>query len=546
MDREDAAMLTRVNWRRGIAALLLGFAWATSWGAGYPLRIEAVADEDGVWQVIAHNRGSAPVYVMLELTKTQNVRMGASTRSGGKVLEPGAREPLAEAIPVEPSEPVSFEWDVKWVFGRGNARGNHDGLYRPPFPGDMTFDTNNTASEHPARERNAVDILMPPGTPIIAARSGWVMDVSGEESGDRVEKGLNPVYITPKDIQRMGSYVRILHDDGTWAEYLGVADGSVKVTPGMKIEAGTQIAVSGERPGAEPHITFVVMKGQVGIGQPESIPIKMEMAGRGVVAVVAGNAMGASLSVAPTAQVTKADPLVIAQVEKGRVNDTTGVMAIRDKLVKDPTLLLAAAGLVSALVIGLTWRAASKRKGDKTLREWVRSWGKKETEAKAEEEPTQQETEDNLFAAARLKGDLRPSPGALIADWESGTYSALNLAMNPGYQVHPKIAMNRLFARPTSWLEWPEARSQMRGESIDFAIVRVRDARIVAAVDIERSTVKQEWSKRVDELREECLAKANIKHIVITGSEGPDELRRLLADVTKDEGLSVRPLKVAA
>lgn len=539
-------MLTRVNWKRGVAALLLGFAWATSWAAGYPLRIEAVADEDGVWQVIAHNRGSAPVYVMLELTKTQNVRMGATTRSGGKVLEPGAREPLAEAIPIEPSEQVSFEWDVKWVFGRGNVRGNHDGLYRPPFPGDMTFDTTNTASEHRTRERNAVDILMPPGTPIIAARSGWVMDVSGEESGDRVEEGLNPSYMTPKDVQRMGSYVRILHDDGTWAEYMGVADGSVKVTPGMKVEAGTQIAVSGERPGAEPHMTFVVMKSQTGLAPPESLPIKMEMAGRGVVAVVAGNAMGASLSVAPTAQVTKADPLVIAQVEKGRVNDTTGVMAIRDKLVKDPTLLLAVVGGLAAIAIGLAWRVASKRKSERTWREWMQSWRKQEPEKAIEIPQTQHGNDEDRFTAARMKSDLRPRPGELIAEWESGAYSALNLAMNPGYQVYPKVSMNRLFPRPTSWLVWPEAHSQMRGESIDFAIVRIRDGRIVAAVDIKRSIVKQDWSAKVDELRKECLAKANIKHIVIDGSEGPDELRRLLAEVTKDEVVGLRAVRAAA
>lgn len=539
-------MLTRVNWKRAMAALLLGLAWATAWSAGYPLRIEAVADEDGVWQVIAHNRGSAPVYVMLELTKTQNVRMGTSTRSGGKVLEPGAREPLAEAIPIEPSEQVSFDWDVKWVFGRGTVRGNHDGLYRPPFPGDLTFDTNNTASEHPARERHAVDILMPPGTPIIAARSGWVMDVSGEESGDRVEKGLNPTYITPKDVQRMGSYVRILHDDGTWAEYVGLADGSVKVTPGMKVEAGTQIAVSGDRPGAEPHMTFAVMKALAGMGQPESLPVKMEMAGRGVVAVVAGSAMGASLSVAPTARVTRADPLVIAQVERGRVNDKTGVMAIRDKLVKDPTLLMALVGGVLAVVIGVSWKVAASRKGEQSWRDWVRSWGKKAVNTTEVATKSQDEEEADEFAAARMQGDLRPVVGTLIAEWESGTHAALNLGMKPGYHVYPKIAMNRLFARPSQWLMWPEAQSQMRGESIDFAIVRLRDGRIVAAVDIERSAIKQPWSDKVDELRKECFQKANIRHIVVKGTEGPEELRRLLDDVVKDEGLGNRGMRIAA
>lgn len=539
-------MLNRLNWVRSVGALLLSVIAGGAIGAGYPLRIEAVPDEDGVWQVIAHNRGAAPVYVQMELTKTENIRLGTMSKSGGKVLEPGAREPLLEAIPIEPTEKVGFEWDIKWVFGRGTGRTNHDGLYRPPFPGDMTFDTTNTASEHPARERHAIDILMPPGTPVIAARSGWVMDVSGEESGDRVENGLNPVYIKPEDLSRMGSYVRIMHDDGTWAEYIGVAAGSIKVTPGMKVEAGTQIALSGERMGAEPHMTFVVMKSQGGLGEPESLPVKMEMAGRGVVAVVAGNAIGASLSVAPTAQVTKADPLVIAQVERGRVGEGTGVFAIKDKITKDPTLAMAIGGGILACVIGVAWRFARHRKGEKSWKEWALSRRLKKAEPEAPKAKTEDENEETMFEAARMKDDLRPTPGQLIAEWESGTYSALTLSMKPGYQVYPKLAMNRLFARPTSWLMWPEAHSQMRGESIDFAIVRMRDAKIVAAVDIERSVFRQVWSDKVDELRSECLARAGIKRFTLKGTEGPDEIRKLLEEVSKDESVAMRPIRVAA
>jgi hypothetical protein len=514
--------------------------------AGYPLRVEAVADEDGVWQVMAHNRGSSPIYVQLELKKTENIRQGGAGRSGGRVLEAGAREVMAEAIPIEPTEKVNFNWELKWVFGRGTNKGNHDGLYRPPFPGDLTFDTTNTATEHPARERYAVDILMPAGTPVIAARSGWVMDVAGEEGGDRVEDGLTPAYIDQKDVQRMGAYVRIVHDDGTWAEYSNLKEGSIKVTPGVTVEAGTQIGLSGEQFGSEPHLTFAVMKALPGFMQPESLPIKMEMAGRGVIAVVAGNVIGASLSVSPGAQVTKADPLVIAQVEKGTVSELAGVFAIRQRLVKDPTLALGLGGLLLAGVIGFGWRYAKRKKGPLSFAEWYKTWIKKPQAVEEIKPPTAHESEEKEFAAARMQESLRPQPGYLIAEWEMGVYGALGLAMKPGYQVFPKMSMNRLFSRPSEWLVWKDAHAQMRGESIDFAVVRLRDGKIVAAVDIERSVVKQDWSTKVDEMRAELLRNAAVKQVVITGEEGPDELQKLLSDVVKDDGLGARGIKLAA
>ena len=538
-------MGVRRDWLKCLLGVACAVASVTASAAGYPLRVEAVADEDGVWQVMAHNRGSSPVYVQLDLKKTENVRIGAAGRSGGRVLEAGAREVMAEAIPIEPTEKVNFNWELKWVFGRGTAKANHDGLYRPPFPGDLTFDTTNTATEHPARERHAVDILMPAGTPVIAARSGWVMDVAGEEGGDRVEEGLNPIYIEPKDLQRMGSYVRILHDDGTWAEYSGLQDGSIKVTPGVKVEAGTQIATSGERAGAEPHMTFGVMKALPGFMQPESMPIKMEMAGRGVIGVVAGNAIGASLSVSPSAQVTKADPLVIAQVEKGRANDVAGVWAIKEKLVKDPTLAMAIGGLLLAGVIGFGVRYAKTRKGSMGWVEWLQSRKKEEVVVEVAE-PTDQETEDKEFGVARMQESLRPLPGYMIAEWEMGLYGALGLAMKPGYQVFPKMSMNRLFARPSEWLRWKDAQTQMRGESIDFAVVRLRDGKIVAAVDVERSVVKQAWSDKVEEMRLEVFKSGGVKHVVLKGQEGPEELQRLLADVVKDDGMGSRGIKLAA
>ncbi|TXG99999.1 MAG: DUF2726 domain-containing protein [Nevskiaceae bacterium] len=517
-----------------LAALMANGATA----AGYPLRVEATPDEDGVWQVTGHNRGSSAVVVQLELVKPVNARQAGTSKAGLKVLEPGAKEVLTEIVPVDPGEQVSFDWEVKWTFGRGNGKGTHDGLYRPPFPGDLTFDTNNSASEHPNREKYAVDIMMPPDTRVIAARSGWVMDVAGEESGDRVQEGLRPAYMSDRDAVRMGSYVRILHDDGTWAEYSGLKQGSIKVTPGIKVEAGTQIALSGERVGSEPHITFAVMKPVGGFGQPESLPIRMEMAGRGVVAVVAGNAMGASLSVTPGPNLVKADPLVIARVEKGVNKDGDGVIAIREKLTRDPTLMAAAGGLIAAVLIGFVGLWVRRSKNDQSWGAWLKAISKRgppQTQGGQEPE-TAGQTEDSAdFAAARMQGDLRPKAGELIAAWEAGAYASIGTALRPGYTVMAKVALNRLFPRPSQWAVYPGAHAQMRGESIDFVVVRLRDTKIVAAIDIRRETLKMPWTDAVNELRHDLLNKAGIKHLEISADIGPDELRKRLGNAMSED-----------
>src|SRR5262249_15917660 len=153
--------------------------------------------------------------------------------NGAKVLEPGAKETMLVAIPTDPALPMKFDWSADWVLGRGSSRGEHDGLYRPPFPADMTFDTLNTADGgHAApRQQYAIDIMMPQGTPVIAARSGYVTDVKGEIEGDKINTAAHPYYETDAERAKMGNYVRIYHDDGTFAEYLHLQDKSVRVSP---------------------------------------------------------------------------------------------------------------------------------------------------------------------------------------------------------------------------------------------------------------------------------------------------------------------------
>src|SRR5690606_11464548 len=67
-------------------------------------------------------------------------------------------------------------------------------------------------SHNSPKGRYAVDIAMPAGTPIIAARAGTVAKVRNDQSGRLPDPS--------------GNYVRIVHDDGTHSAYLHLQRGS--------------------------------------------------------------------------------------------------------------------------------------------------------------------------------------------------------------------------------------------------------------------------------------------------------------------------------
>jgi murein DD-endopeptidase MepM/ murein hydrolase activator NlpD len=134
--------------------------------------------------------------------------------------------------------------------------------YKYPLPWQggpfrLTQGANGQYSHFTPKGRYAVDIAMPEGTPIVAARGGMVVKIENEQSG----RGNNPA----------GNFVRIMHDDGTMGVYLHLMKGSVAVREGQRIETGTRIARSGNTGNSTgPHLHFVVQR-NVGLAI-ESIP----------------------------------------------------------------------------------------------------------------------------------------------------------------------------------------------------------------------------------------------------------------------------------
>ncbi|NVZ19056.1 peptidoglycan DD-metalloendopeptidase family protein [Pseudomonas costantinii] len=124
--------------------------------------------------------------------------------------------------------------------------------YRYPFPWRggpfrLTQGPNGSFSHTDAKSRYAMDIAMPEGTPIIAARSGVVVKTENEQSG--------------RGGDASGNFVRVRHDDGTQGVYLHLKQGSVGVRVGQRVAVGSPLALSGNTGNSSgPHLHFVVQR----------------------------------------------------------------------------------------------------------------------------------------------------------------------------------------------------------------------------------------------------------------------------------------------
>ena len=117
---------------------------------------------------------------------------------------------------------------------------------------------------------HAVDFAVAPGTPVLAARDGLVMQVESDATARLDPRQRHD----PADDRARGNFIRILHDDGTMALYAHLQNGGVVVAAGTRVRRGTIIGFSGNTGlSAAPHLHFVV---QANRGMRlESLPFRM-------------------------------------------------------------------------------------------------------------------------------------------------------------------------------------------------------------------------------------------------------------------------------
>lgn len=202
---------------------------------------------EGGETLVVKNDLYSPVEVELEITQAEHV-LGAPSKPIRWVLQPRSEIRL---LTLAPSGTGTPRHQHRLRYALGDPRAQHFGTTYPlPWRGGpfrMTQGPGGRYSHTGPKGRYAVDIAMPVGTSILAARSGVVIRTENNQTG----RGTNPA----------GNFVRMLHDDGTMGVYLHLKRGSVQVREGQRVRAGELLAQSGNTGNSTgPHLHFVVQK----------------------------------------------------------------------------------------------------------------------------------------------------------------------------------------------------------------------------------------------------------------------------------------------
>jgi murein DD-endopeptidase MepM/ murein hydrolase activator NlpD len=212
------------------------------------------------------NNTWGPVELALKLTVADNV-VTEPPLPASVVLAAQSEQRILKIKPENPGKSFRFSMSYQTMIGAPLARLPAEVDYYPPFPlGEQFmisqgFDNEQTHNKPP--NQYAVDIVMPIGTPILAARAGKVIDMEDDFHG----AGQSDRYLA------RSNQVRVLHSDGTMAVYAHLQPNSLRVRPGAKVSRGQWIASSGNTGfSSGPHLHFVI---QLNIGMSlESMPFR--------------------------------------------------------------------------------------------------------------------------------------------------------------------------------------------------------------------------------------------------------------------------------
>ncbi len=203
----------------------------------------------------------------VELLEALNVVTDPPLPATFVLPEPGESH-LVTVRQDNPYEASRFRLSYTSVPGDPGARPDLKQRYQLPFRRGERFLVGQAfggvVSHTDEQSFYAVDLGMPEGTPVLAARDGIVMHVEEDFFG----AGLD----AQKYASRANS-VRVLHEDGTMAVYAHLALESVAVRPGRVVTAGELLGLSGNTGySSGPHLHFAIQHNDA--GRLKSLPFR--------------------------------------------------------------------------------------------------------------------------------------------------------------------------------------------------------------------------------------------------------------------------------
>ncbi|MCD8548033.1 MAG: M23 family metallopeptidase [Aeromonadaceae bacterium] len=193
------------------------------------------------------NELTAPVTVTLQLNRQQGV--SSSQDLSRPILVAGRSERFVAQV----SYQGQGRLEIRHHFVLGAMSPVSRAQLRPPFAGRFRVSQGFAGgySHQSPGNRYAIDLAMPEGTPVLAAKAGVVVDfVDGYVGHTQDLSG-----------RARTNYLRLLHPDGTLTLYAHLQPHSVRVGLGQSVSAGSWLASSGNTGySTGPHLHFAVQR----------------------------------------------------------------------------------------------------------------------------------------------------------------------------------------------------------------------------------------------------------------------------------------------
>ena len=221
----------------------------------------------GQIQLYARNDFHAPVELIIALDVLEDVKLPPPDQSYRWVLPPRSDTELMQMDALDELAAPYVGYRFTYLHGDPHAEHIMDQPYRAPFALARKFLVSQAfpigVTHGTLDSYYAVDIVMPIGTDIYAARAGTVVEVASKNFRAGPD---------PEEDGASANIIRILHDDGTYAIYAHLNWNTIRVTPGDEVERGEYIADSGNTGfSSGPHLHFAVLRNN---GKSvESLPI---------------------------------------------------------------------------------------------------------------------------------------------------------------------------------------------------------------------------------------------------------------------------------
>ena len=218
-----------------------------------PLVDMRTSDTGKVRRFSFFNRLSGPVELELSFERVDNIT-SAPPLPLRVVLPPQVETPVATVGPADTRLAASYSIAYSAVPGDPGAAPRPSVVYDLPLPEGSDFELHQgfggPATHTDPQSLYAVDLAVPEGTPVLAARDGIVMQVEEDFAGAGMDR---------ERFLGRANNVRVVHEDGTMALYAHLKLESVVVSAGQRVTAGRQLGESGNTGfSSGPHLHFSV------------------------------------------------------------------------------------------------------------------------------------------------------------------------------------------------------------------------------------------------------------------------------------------------